>query len=228
MSLASRLQTLYDWTPNYRLVFRKPVPPELKTFRVPQTSGISGWLIFTYDNGVPTCLWVTTTSSKKVPCIIDERICGDTFFRAEKIGPLDFVISDIWMYNSNCIFATSTFEQRYNWLKIFLPTFTSHVPGTVKFIHKSDIDGSMIKGYEEHPAEIARPGYFVECDGSELIHFVKMNLPDCYESVPFTGFLKVPDIKTSVYLRSKGDEFNCKCLKVGEAWSVVENIPMIE
>lgn len=228
MSLASRLQTLYDWTPNYRLVFRKPVPPELKTFRVPQTKGTSGWLILTYEKDVPTCLWVTNTESKKLPCVVDERICGDTFFRAEKIGPLDFVISDIWMYNSNCIFATSTFEQRYNWLKTFLPTFTSHVSGTVRFIHKSDTVGMPIKGYEEHPLEVAKQGYFVECDGSELIHFVKMNLPDCYESVPFTGFLKVPDIATSFYLRSKGDEFDCKCTKLGDAWSVAENIPMIE
>lgn len=228
MSLANRLQTLYDWTPNYRLVFKKPVPPELKTFRVPQTKGISGWLILTYDKAVPTCLWVTNTESKKLPCIVDERICGDTFFRAEKIGPLDFVISDIWMYNSNCVFATSTFEQRYKWLKLFLPTFTSHVPGTVKFIHKSDIVGSSIKGYEEHPTEVAKPGYFVEHDGSDLVHFVKMNLPDCYESVPFTGFLKVPNIATAFYLRSKGDEFDCKCTKTGDQWVVAENIPILE
>ena len=182
----------------------------------------------TYDKDIPTCLWVTNTESKKLPCIVDERICGDTFFRAEKVGPLDFVISDIWMYNSNCVFATSTFEQRYNWLKIFLPTFTSHIPGTVKFIHKSDIQDTNIKGFEEHPLEVAKHGYFVECDGSELVHFVKMNLPDCYESEPFTGFLKVPDIATAFYLRSKGDVFDCKCVKTGEHWSLAENIPTVE
>ena len=106
--------------------------------------------------------------------------------------------------------------------------FTSHIPGTVKFIHKSDIVATSIKGYEEHPTEVAKPGYFVECDGSEVIHFVKMNLPDCYESVPFTGFLKVPDIDTSFYLRSKGDEFDCKCIKSGDQWSVAENIPTLK
>lgn len=228
MSLASRLQTLYDWTPNYRLVFRKPVPLELKTFRVPQTNGVSGWLIFTYENQIPVCLWITNTASKKLPCIIDERICGDTFLRVEKIGPLEFVVADIWMYNSNCVFATSTFEQRYNWLKSFLPMFTSHVPGMVKLIHKSDVSNANIKGYEEHPTEIAKPGYFVERDESEIVHFTKMSLPDCYESVPFTGFLKVPDMKTSFYLRSKGEEFDCKCVKTGESWALIENIPMIE
>lgn len=173
-------------------------------------------------------MWVTNTESKKLPCIVDERICGDTFFRAEKIGALDFVISDIWMYNSNCVFASSTFEQRYNWLKVFLPTFTSHVSGTVKFIHKSDIDESIIKGYEDHPCEVGKTGYFVERDGSEIIQFTKMALPDCYESVPFSGFLRVPDISTSFFLRSKGTEFSCKCLKTGEFWTVAENIPIIE
>lgn len=228
MNLANRLQTLYDWTPSYRLVFRKPVPSELKTFRVPQTKGTNGWIIFTYDKNVPTCLWITSTESKKLPCIVDERICGDTFFRAEKIGPLDFVISDIWLYNSNCVFATSTFEQRYNWLKVFLPMFTSHIPGTVKLMHKSEIGTTNIKGYEEHPNEVSSTGYFVECDGADVVHFVKMNLPDCYESVPFTGFLKVPDINTSFYLRSKGDEFDCRCTKMGDQWVVSENIPMVE
>ena len=114
------------------------------------------------------------------------------------------------------------------WLKTFLPKFTSHVPGTIKFIHKSDITENNIKGHEEHPLDIGKTGYFVECDNSKMIHFVKMNLPDCYESVPFTGFLRVPDIKTSFYLRSKGNEFDCKCIKVGESWKIVENIPIIE
>ena len=228
MSLASRLQTLYDWTPSFRQVYKKPVPTELKTFRVPQTKGINGWLIFTYDNHVPTCLWLSSTESKKLPCIVDERICGDTFLRVEKIGPLEFVVADIWMYNSNCVFATSTFEQRYNWLKKFLNTFTSHISGMVKLIHKSDIPVSNIRGYEEHPNEVGKPGYFVECDGSEMVHFAKMSLPDCYESVPFTGYLKVPDISSAFFLRSKGEEFDCKCVKTGESWALVENIPMIE
>jgi len=228
MNLANRLQTLYDWTPNFRLVFKKPVPQGLKTFQVPQTNGVSGWLILTYENKVPTCLWVTNTDCKRVACIVDERICGDTFFRAEKISPFEFVISDIWIYNSNCVFAASTFEQRYKWLKTFLPMFTSHIPGTIKFIHKSDITETNIKGHEEHPLDMGKTGYFVERDNSKMVHFLKMSLPDCYESVPFSGFLKVPDIKTSFFLRSKGDDFDCKCIKVGEFWKVVENIPIIE
>jgi hypothetical protein len=142
---------------------------------------------FTYDKNIPTCLWITSAESKKLPCIVDERICGDTFFE-RKVGPLEFVISDVWLYNSNCVFATSTFEQRYNWLKVFLPMFTSHVAGTVKLIHQSEIGSVNIKGYEEHPFEVATTGYFVECDVRPIWFTLWMNLPDCYESVPFTDF----------------------------------------
>jgi hypothetical protein len=228
MNLVNRLQTQYGWTPNFRLVFKKLAPPGLKTFQVPQTNGLAGWIVFTYEKDVPVCLWITGQECKKLPCIVDERICGDTFLKVEKNGELDFIVSDIWMYNSNCVFACSTFQQRYEWLKEFIPTFTSHVPGTVKFSHKSTINTKNIRGYEEYPNEPGKFGYYTENDGSQIVHFVKMNLPDCYESVPFTGYLKVPDIKTSFYLRSKGNEFDCKCLKEDDSWFVAENIPCVE
>jgi hypothetical protein len=99
MSLASQLQTRYDWTPNFRQVFKKLFPPELKTFRIPQTNGIQGWIVFTYENNIPVCLWMNSQECYKIPCCVDERICNDTFLRVEKVGDLEFVIADIWLYN---------------------------------------------------------------------------------------------------------------------------------
>ena len=230
MNLASQLQTRYEWTPNYRQVFKKPVPPGLKTFQVPQTTGISGWIVLTYDKDVPVCLWLTTQECRKLPLIVDERLCGDTFFRAEKIGKDEFVISDIWMYNSNCVAACSTFKQRYDWLKKLLDRFTFYIPGTPKLIHKSDLSSSTkIKGYEEHPEEnIGKPGYFVEKDDSETFTVNRLPIPDCYE-IPGKGYLHVPDLKTSVYLRSKGSTFTCKCVPhEDEFWAITENIPEVE
>lgn len=162
--------------------------------------------------------------------IADERICGDTFFRVEKIGDLDFVVSDIWMYNSNCVFACSTFKQRYHWLKKLLKTFTSHIPGTVKLIHKSDLpEGIKLKGSEEHSEEmVGKPGYFVEKDDSLAFTAVKLAIPDCYE-ISGKGYLRVPDLKTSLYLRSKGETFTVKCIPCDdEFWDVAENIPEVE
>ena len=230
MSLVNHLQTRYDWTPNYRQVYKKPVPQGCKTFSVPQTTGIPGWILFTYENNAPVCYFVSAHECTPVPCIVDERICGDTFIRVEKLGEFDFIVADIWMYNSNCVFACSNFEQRYNWLKLFLKTFIQTVKGTVRFIHKSEVDKYATRGREEHPYEIGKPGYFIEKeDMVETFLIRRMAIPDCYELENDRGYLHVPDLKTSIYLRSKGDSFSCKCIPFDdEYWDVAENIPEIE
>ena len=227
MSRASQLQTLYAWTPSSRLVFKKPVPPGCKTFKVPQTTGMSGWIIFTYENAIPVCLWMTAQECRRIPCIVDERICGDTFLRAEKMGPYEFVISDIFIFNSNCVFACSTFEQRYNWLKELMETFIYPSKTSAQFIHKKDLNKThRVRGYEEHPDEVGKHGYFVDSD--DRMDIAKLPIPDCYE-VKEGGYLKVPDLKTSVFLRSKGSAFKLKCSKNDDgSWTILENIPSID
>jgi hypothetical protein len=134
------------------------------------------------------------------------------------------------MYNTNCVFACSTFKQRYEWLYQLLGTFTTYIEGlTIDLIHKKDLGDIEIQGYEEHTDEtIGKPGYFVENDDSELVTVVRMSIPDCYE-INGKGYLKVPDIKTSLYLRSKGPRFECRCLKQDdEFWVVTENISEVE
>ena len=161
--------------------------------------------------------------------IADERICGDTFLRVEKISDLEYVISDIWMYNSNCVFACSTFEQRQTWLEKFVDTFIGISNVTAKLIPKSRAGSYKIRGYEEHPCEIGKHGYFVEKEEDyEVLTAKKLNIPDCYE-IEGKGYLHVPDIHTSVYLRSKGDEFTVRCIPYDEEfWQVVEKIPEVE
>lgn len=200
-------------------------------FRVEQTKGTQGWLLFTYSETTPVCYWVNSQEYKLVPCIADERICGDTVLRVEKLSELEFVVADIWMFNSNCVFACSTFEQRYNWLKSFIPTFTTYIEDqSIELIHKSDLEpGYYLKGYEEYPNEVGKYGYFIDKnEDSQVFEVTKLNLPDCYEIVG-KGYLYVPDLKTSAYLRSKGDTFKCRCIPYEEDfWKVVENIPEIE
>jgi hypothetical protein len=230
MSLANQLQTRYAWTPSYQLVYKKPAPKGLKTFQVPQTTGQPGWIVLTYEKKMPVCIWITEKECKKLPCIVDERICGDTFLKVEKTGPLDFVVADIWMYNSNCVFACSTFRQRYEWLQKLFSRFTTHVPGvTVNLIHKADIGGLKLRGYEQHNDEnIGRPGFFIEKDNSELLDIVRLGTPDCYEVVG-RGYLNVPNLKVSLFLRSKGERFKCRCVRHDEEfWNVTENIPELE
>jgi hypothetical protein len=228
MNPVSLLQSHYGWTPNSRQVFKKPVPTDSKVFRVPQTNGIPGWIALTYNKLKPACFWVTPTEITRIPCIADERLFGDTIFRAERIGQLDFIISDIFIYNSNCIFACSTFEQRYVWLSNLLKTFTFSSTGTAKFIHKCDLDPKQkLRGYEDHIDKNGSYGFFVELEDPNLVEIIKLPIPDCYRVQE--GYLKVPDLKTSAYLRSKGDNFKCRCKKNDDgSWSLLENIPSID
>lgn len=184
--------------------------------------------MFTYENNIPVCAWISTQECRKLPCIVDERLCGDTFLRVEKIGKLEFAVSDIWMYNGNCVFACSTFQQRYDWLKTLLKQFTNCIDGvTIDLIHKSDLDMSQIKirGYECYTDEINKHGFFVESEPpkpvSNCMKIKKLPLPDCYQ-VGDSGYLLVPDMKTSEYLRSLGNEFELPCQKVDEdSWRLM-------
>jgi hypothetical protein len=89
--------------------------------------------------------------------------------------------------------------------------------------------GYYLKGYEEYPDEPGKHGYFVDKpEEGETVTVTKLNTPDCYE-VSGKGYLYVPDLKTSVYLRSKGETFSCRCvLHEEDFWRLVENIPEIE
>lgn len=210
------------------MVYKKPVPTGLKTFRVSQTTGIPGWIVLTYQDNIPVCYWLTTHECKQLVCFADERICGDTIFRAEKLSETQYAIADIWMYNSNCIYSCSTFKQRYDWLNLFLKTFIRSTEVSIQLLHKSEVEKINIRGYEEHPDEVGKPGYFVEKDNSELLTITKLAIPDCYE-ITGKGYVRVPDLKTSVFLRLKGDVFTCSCVRYDdEYWDVQENIPEID
>ena len=173
--------------------------------------------MFTYENSIPVCAWISTQECRILPCIIDERVCGDTFFKVERLSNNEFVVSDIWMYNSNCVFACSTFQQRYEWLRKFIPMIHTHSQGTIKLIHKSELKNHNIRGYEEYTNEIGKYGFFID---KNLMKIKKLPLPDCYQ-VGESGYLLVPDLKTSEFLRSLGNEFELPCERVDdESWKI--------
>jgi hypothetical protein len=218
MTSVNRLARHYDWTPVYRTVFKKPAPLGRKLFSVPQTIGQSGWIILTYETQRPVCYWVTQRETKQIPCCVDERLCGDTFLRCEKIRN-DFIVSDIFIYNSNRVFNCSTFEQRYTWLKELL-TFFKQIPGFPRFVHKSALETHhTIRGQESYTDEIGAPGFYSE-DVGQLVKIKKNILPDCY--MIEDSYLRVPSLTTSKYLRSLGDEFELRCVRNEDgSWSLV-------
>jgi hypothetical protein len=183
-----------------------------------------GWIVLSYDNNVPVCMWITARESCLIEVCLDERLFGDTIFRAEKIQN-KYVLSDIFSYNSCCIFTSSTFKQRYDWLKELLKRF--YQPGLAEFIHKSELPETMkIKGYEVYDFKEGSHGCFVEVDDSETI--VRTEIPDVYTVVGKQGYVLVPDLKTSVFLRSKGSEFKLKCVQKDGNWLVSDIIPEVK
>lgn len=217
MNLENRLQTQYAWTSSFRTVYKKPAP---QGFKVPQTSGISGWIVLSYEKNVPVCTWISRQETVQLSTVFDERFFGDTIFRVEKLNDV-YIVSDVLFYNSNYIFATTTFKQRYEWLEKILNKFHSHIEGLAKFVHKSNLPKCSLKGYEIYNNIEGSFGFFVEQD-KKLIK--KSDIPDVY--LIEDSYLRVPNLKTSVYLRSLGDEFELKCAQESDgSWSVQENIP---
>lgn len=126
------------------------------------------------------------------------------------------------MYNSNCVFACSSFQQRYDWLQSWLKLCLPHVPGTAKFIHKADLTKEKVRGYEMYTDDIGSKGFYRDDDPKICVK--KMSLPDCYE-VAGGGYLRVPDLKTSQFLRTLGDEFFIACKKEEDgSWILSEKV----
>ena len=173
-----------------------------------------GWIVLSYDK-IPVCLWVTARDSYPLNICLDERLFGDTIFRAEKVGN-KYILSDVFVYNSSCIFKTSTFEQRYNWSKDLLSRF--YRPGLDELIHKSDIPDSIkLRGYEYYDNKEGSHGCFVEAQET----IVRTEIPDVYTVKGKEGYVLVPNLKTSVFLRSKGPEFSMTCISKDGNWEVI-------
>jgi len=192
---------------------------------VPQTTGILGWIVLSFEKNIPTCTWCTSRECITLDICLDHRLYGDTIFRAEKVGST-YIISDIWLYNSNCVFMASTFKQRYDWLKLLLKHFYN--PTLTKLLHKSDLQVSTkLRGYEVYSNKPGEHGSFVELT-NDLILVTKTDIPDVYTVDGSDGYVLVPNLKTSVFLRSKGNTFKLKCIPSDGNWECTENIPEVK
>lgn len=173
-----------------------------------------GWIVLTYDPA-PVCMWITARESCVINVCLDERLFGDTIMRAEKVRDT-YVISDVFVYNSSCIFNITTFQQRYEWSKAILERF--YRPGLAVFIHKSDLPAdTKLRGYEVYDHKEGSHGCFVEMEET----IIRTEIPDVYTVAGKQGYVLVPNLKTSQFLRSKGAEFKMKCEPKDGNWEVI-------
>jgi len=208
------------------LVLKKLVPQVPNLLKIPQSSGISGWICLLYNNLNPICLWVTNNDSYEIPICLDERLYGDTIFKAEKINNT-IILSDLYILNCTNIFRSSTYKQRSELISEIISRFYTEIKGFPQIIPKSkyDFTGKKLKGYELYTEEIGSKGYFIENTKTKII---KSDIPDVYFIEGTESYIQVPDLKTSVYLRSLGDSFELELEEKEDLWFVKENIPNIE
>ena len=185
MSLVNRLRTHYGWTCNFQLESKKPA----------HQGHNSGWIVLSHENNQPRCSWISKTECTQLPIVLDERLFGDTIFKVERTSSNTYNILDVWMYNSSCIYAGTTFKQRSEWLDLVLKMF--HNPILTKLTH-------------------SKPNKVI---------ILKTAIPDVYSIKGEEGYVQIPDLKTSKFMRSKGSEFKLNCEKQGEYWIIQENIP---
>ena len=96
-----------------------------------------------------------------------------------------------------------------------------HFPGVIKLIHKSDLVNPQVRGYEVYTDDIATKGYYRDDDGTQIISFKKLMLPDCYEAED-GGYLRVPSLKLSQELRVLGGSFKLRCVREEDgSWSKI-------
>jgi hypothetical protein len=170
----NRFQEVYGWTPSYRLDSKKHAQKECN------------WILLSYQDSKPVCLWISGKTVTTIQCAIDERLFGDTIFQVDYSNGTYF-INDIFLYNSWCIFRDTTLEQRSNWLDSLM-TFFYEVPDVPSF---KKLTGTRVR---------------------------KSDIPDVY-LIP-EGYVQVPDIETSEYLRSLGDSFNIELEERDGLWFI--------
>lgn len=190
MSLVNRLQTHYGWTPNFHLESKKQGHLEHN----------SGWIVLTIENNRPVCLFITNKLTKYLSIVLDERLFSDTIFKVEQTSRNTYNILDVWLYNSSCIYAGTSYSQRSLWIDSILEIFHKSFDGLTQLTH-------------------LKPN---------IMTVLKTQIPDVYNIKDHEGYIQIPDLKTSRFLRLKGDVFQLNCKKEGEYWVIQENIPDVK
>lgn len=120
------------------------------SLRVPQPSGVPGWLLLSHDEERARALFVDAKGKQEeLALCIDERICCDTIFRVVKLSPHVFAVQDLWVLNGDHVHPRSTYPQRSEWIRELLVFF--HSPDLVALVSLSELPvGTIIRGTEAY------------------------------------------------------------------------------
>ena len=211
----NRLKTMYGWDPVMRMTRQGKVPDF--TCKVPQTTGIPGWLCLTRDDSSkPIALWVQrkdNATPQVFRVVWDERCFEDTILRVEYTSTHVY-IADVWMWNGTQMFKTRSFEQRAKFLKAaFEATYTPCPEFETRAVSMRE-NATEIRGHEYYSDAHGEKGIFIESkpDVSDKYEIVATDIPDVYK-VADVGYLRVRTMALSKKLRALGRVFTLECVQ---------------
>ena len=222
-----RLQTLYGWDPSTRMTRQATKPIRGNITRVPQGSGIPGWLCLTRDpsNSMPVALWVPRRADPKPQVfriVMDDRCFEDSILRVEYTST-HLYIADVWMWNGIKMFNRTSFAWRQNYLRDMLPTMYTPCSGFESRAVELRREGMPdIRGYEYYTDRLGETGLFKEetppapepiQETKTMYQITTTDVPDVYKLEDDLGYLRVRTLELSRTLRTLGPSFRIHCVK---------------
>jgi len=213
-----RLQVLYGWDPEMRMTRQATRPiHDGHTVKVPQGSGVPGWLCLTRDtSSAPIAMWVPrkVAEPQVFRIAIDERCFEDSILRVE-YTPTHLYIADVWMWNGIKLFHRTSFAWRQTFLHDIFPLVYTPCPGfESRAIELRSERMGGIRGYEYYTNAIGVTGLFrEESVVKKTYEIAATDLPDVYKLEGDLGYLRVRTIELSRTLRSMGPLFRLRCVK---------------
>lgn len=131
--------------------------------KVPQFTGIPGWLFLTHnEHGDPIAMFIDKNDKVDVLYVVfDERLFSDTVFRVVRLGMSRFVVYDVRYLNGNNFYETHTYQERQTRISDILRTF--HQPDMVSLITPEEVPDweYPVRGYECYDDQPGTMGVFI-------------------------------------------------------------------
>lgn len=234
----NRLRSLYGWDPAVRLTRQGKVPIDF-TVKVPQGTGVPGWLCLTRDeSSKPVSLWVPRREDAQpqiLRLVMDERCYEDTILRVE-YTPTHVFIADAWLWNGTPLFQTTTFSFRQAFLRSVIHTvYTPCTSFESRRLSLREENTTSTRGFEYYTDSRGEKGIYSDTNVpacpmpltaplslcSSHYQVTATEMPDVY-TVSGGGFLRVKTLATSRALRGMGKTFFIECIKnEDDTWTPV-------
>lgn len=135
--------------------------------KIPQFAGSPGWLLLTHnEHGDPVALFVDKQDRIEVLYLVmDERLFSDTVLRVVRLGPWQYVVYDLAVFNGQPYTETRTYSERQTKLRELLEAF--HFPDLIALRLPEDVPewDTPVRGYEYYDDAPGTLGVF--CPGTE-------------------------------------------------------------